>query len=501
MSKSRNRKPRNDLHRLISSMSGHEKRFLKLSSRQAGEKKYLALFDAIATQQEYDEGRIKEEFKGESFVRHLPAAKNHLYNLILKSLRDYHTTVDRKIADLQHNAFILTNKGLHHLAKRELKKGGDLAEKIGHFTAAAEIEASQWNIMMDHAESIEEFEQKGTRALTRATEHLESRIVLLTLVKLNAQISVHNAKSPTSSNTYREFYQTLLQHPGLANDVNYAPLNLAAYYHLVRGSCYQYLKEFEKAWKEKKALVRISAEMLTLNSDMLKNYLSAVQNYANAAMGLRKSKALKALVEEIRALSTTIKLSVKQEGLLFGKAALIELQRLLLIHKKETQEKIPAWVADTVDSYGKHLRNVARFHICFIASVLLSLRCNYHDLLEWSTRGLSHIPKDSYNERLFDLRLMRGIALYELGKTDNLESELRSLKRAYNMTDLLPYQQAGLQALTRMQGATSHREAGRIAREVLEEHIDMRKSDALQQQNPVLYWLRTSREKLQKNRL
>ena len=494
MPNSRNRKPRNDLHALINSMTGHEKRFFKLSSRQAGEKKYLALFDAVAAQKEYDEEEIKEKFKGENLVRHLPAEKNHLYNLILKSLRDYHTNVERTIADLQHNASILTNKGLYVQAERALKKGLALAEKIGHHTAAAEIAASQWNMMMDHAESIDEFEKRGSEALARATDHLESRITLLTLVQLNAQLSIHKAKNnknKASSDTNREFYRTLLEHPALAEDINYPSLPLGGYYHLVRGSCYQYLENFEQAWKEKKELVRISREILTYDSGTLKNYLSAVQNYANAAVGLLKPEALETLVEQIRSVSTAIKLSVQQEALLFSKAAMIELQRLFVVHGKEKEERknIPTWISETVDGYGKHLRNVVRFHICFVASVLLSLRINYHDVLEWSERGLHHAPDDSHNERRLDLYLMRGIALYELGETEKLDSQLRLLKRLSHSAALLSYQRAGLEALESIQEATSDHETSRIVKGVLEEQEGVERRKGFEQRNPILYWL------------
>ena len=78
-------KPSTELFQLIKSLTKSEKRYFKLSSSlQSGEKNYLKLFEAIELQNEYDEEAIKEQFKAETFIKHLPSEKNHLYNLILK---------------------------------------------------------------------------------------------------------------------------------------------------------------------------------------------------------------------------------------------------------------------------------------------------------------------------------------------------------------------------------------------------------------------------------
>ena len=54
---------------------------------QQGEKNYLKIFDYIETQDEYNEASLKKEFKKETFIKHLPSEKNHLYKLILGALK------------------------------------------------------------------------------------------------------------------------------------------------------------------------------------------------------------------------------------------------------------------------------------------------------------------------------------------------------------------------------------------------------------------------------
>ena len=121
-------KPSTELHDLIKSLTKSEKRFFKLhSSLQSGDKNYLRIFDAIDRQKVYDEEDLKKQFAKETFIKHLPSEKNHLYKLILKSLRAYHaeSSVSGILKQEIKNIEILYQKALYvecnkllHRAKR-----------------------------------------------------------------------------------------------------------------------------------------------------------------------------------------------------------------------------------------------------------------------------------------------------------------------------------------------------------------------------------------------
>ena len=95
-----------------------------MSSLQLGEKNYIKLFDAIEKQSEYDEEGIKNHFKGETFIRHLPSEKNHLYKLILKSLRLFYAdnSVSAILAENIQSIEILYNKALYLECSKLVKK-------------------------------------------------------------------------------------------------------------------------------------------------------------------------------------------------------------------------------------------------------------------------------------------------------------------------------------------------------------------------------------------
>ena len=108
-------KPSTELFELIKSLSKSEKRFFKLSSSlQTGDKNYLKIFDAIEKQTAYNEAALKTMFKKETFVNHFPSEKNHLYKLILKSLRNYHSdnSINSVLKQEIKNVEILYKKAL-----------------------------------------------------------------------------------------------------------------------------------------------------------------------------------------------------------------------------------------------------------------------------------------------------------------------------------------------------------------------------------------------------
>ena len=129
-------KPSTELFKLIKSLTKSEKRFFKLSSSlQSGDKNYLKIFDFIERQPNYDENELKKVFKGETFIKHLPSEKNHLYKLILKSLRSYYSeqSVDSTLKQEIKNVEILYNKALYKECEKFVSRAKETAKKYEKF--------------------------------------------------------------------------------------------------------------------------------------------------------------------------------------------------------------------------------------------------------------------------------------------------------------------------------------------------------------------------------
>ena len=102
---------------------------------QAGDKNYLKIFDFIEKQSRYDEEELKEFFKDETFIQHLPSEKNHLYKLILKSLRAYYAeqSVSSILKQEIKNVEILFKKALYKECNKFVKRAKDIAIEYEKF--------------------------------------------------------------------------------------------------------------------------------------------------------------------------------------------------------------------------------------------------------------------------------------------------------------------------------------------------------------------------------
>ncbi|MGB0932166.1 MAG: hypothetical protein ACPGVB_15390, partial [Chitinophagales bacterium] len=122
---------------LIKSLNKPEKRYFKLhSSKYKGEEnQYRRVFDAIDSQDDYDEDALKEKFKKEKFVKQFHVMKNYLYNLVLDSLWAFHAgkNTNQQIGELIDKSEVLNEKGLFHQSLKLLQKAAKYAEKKESF--------------------------------------------------------------------------------------------------------------------------------------------------------------------------------------------------------------------------------------------------------------------------------------------------------------------------------------------------------------------------------
>jgi len=149
-------KPSPELFKLIQSLTKSEKRFFKLSSSlQAGEKNYIKIFDYIEKQNDYNEEALKEYFKDERFVSHLPSEKNHLFKLILKSLRLFHgeQSVNSQLQQEIKNVEILYQKALFGECHKIIRKAKKIAQEHEKFYYHFELLSWEKKLLEESYES------------------------------------------------------------------------------------------------------------------------------------------------------------------------------------------------------------------------------------------------------------------------------------------------------------------------------------------------------------
>jgi hypothetical protein len=136
-------KGKDDLFRLIQSMSKTEKRYFKMESKKAGAKtsNHVKLFDAINNLEEYDEELLKKKLKKEKLIKHLSAEKRYLYQAVLRSIRNFRSdqSIFARIKALVLDADYLLARSLYDQAEKRLDKASILATKIDDTISLLEI--------------------------------------------------------------------------------------------------------------------------------------------------------------------------------------------------------------------------------------------------------------------------------------------------------------------------------------------------------------------------
>ncbi len=127
------------LFQLIHSMSSSEKRYFKRNALIAkdADANYLKLFDALNKMKVYDEAALVKK----KIVKHLASERKYLYEVILRSLRNYSSeeSVRAQISDLILDADNLFKRGLYDQSEKRLKKAHRLATEIGDLLILIEI--------------------------------------------------------------------------------------------------------------------------------------------------------------------------------------------------------------------------------------------------------------------------------------------------------------------------------------------------------------------------
>jgi hypothetical protein len=163
-------------------MTGPEKRHFTLFSQRhiiGPENNYLRLFDAMDAQKDYDEDAILEKFANEKFAKQLHRIKNYLYELILRSLAEFHKnkTIGGEIRSKLESAEILFAKGLPVQANKILTAVRELIEiyEQPHFwPELLELEKKYLNYLsgnQDFSELIDEHSNQFRLAQEQLGEH------------------------------------------------------------------------------------------------------------------------------------------------------------------------------------------------------------------------------------------------------------------------------------------------------------------------------------------
>ncbi len=235
-------KKTHELHRLIHALTPSERRYVKRFAQTSGKGKranYLALFDAIARQPDYDEAALLQLFQGRTIGRHFAEAKYYLHKVILKSLQAYHANdkSELRIYRCLATAKILSDKGLYVQAAKQYRQARAMANKLQLFTLLPAIAENELKLN----ESINQLTMSRSRK-QRHRDEIDSYNELVR--KESGYTELHRSVNdlllrvgPAGSEAEHQSYLSVLNHPLLRESAIGGSLRLLLHAHFIRAKC------------------------------------------------------------------------------------------------------------------------------------------------------------------------------------------------------------------------------------------------------------------------
>lgn len=426
-------KPSTDLFDLIKSLTKSEKRFFKLSSSlQSGEKNYLKIFDAIDKQKVYAEGDIKKQFKNEKFIKHFPSEKNHLYKLILKSLRSYHAdnTASSILKQEIKNIEILYKKALFAECNRFLVRAKKMAVEYEKFYYLFEL-LNLEKLLLEEAYEAGDF-GKDLDALIKEEQDVIERLRNLAAYHiLYSKINyVFRSGGYVRSEEGRALVEEISHHPLIIGRNTAQSDRAATICYYIQGFCARANVDKQTAYVKFMRVRAILDKNKPLRKDLPKRYIRTLANMLNLEIEMGKIDKAIETIRDMRAMGKQAAFASEGIALMIYKAAFRSEMRIYERTGQydkaiEVVEEVVKWMDNNEGRINKEQELL--FHNT-ISTVYFGAG-RYKESLHWLNRVLNdnetHLRQDVYGyARLFNL-----VVHYELGNYELLNYIIKSTYR------------------------------------------------------------------------
>lgn len=427
-------KPSNELFQLIKSLTKSEKRYFKLSSSlQSGEKNYLKLFEAIEIQDEYDEEAIKNLFKKETFIKHLPSEKNHLYNLILKSLRGFYSDHSAAAILQEHlrNIELLFNKALYKECAKYIIKAKTIAYNFEKYYFLLDL--INWEKKL-----VEEgyhrgiFEADLNRLVDEETDCIEKLRNIAEYQMLYSQInSVIRKGGYTRNHEESELVKKISNHHLITGKNTAYTVKAATACYSIKAMCFIANRNYDAAIEHLEKVIKIMEANSFIMKELPKRYIKALNSMMYAYLNRNDIDNCLLYVEKIKSL-------IDQPGFesidiqldLFSLPNNAELLAYCYAgeYKKAIDEVIPVILAGIEKYHGKLSTESELLLFYNISRVYFSGK-EYKLALKYNNLVLNSNEPILRQDVFTFARLVNLIIHYELGNYDLLEYTIKSAKR------------------------------------------------------------------------
>jgi hypothetical protein len=421
--------PSEDLFLLIKCLSKPQKRYVHLfASIYSGDKVYLKLFDVIDRQKKYNEAAIKKKFRTERFIKQLTRTKYYLYQMILKSLRNYRTqeNVEKELREYIDDIEFLFSKQLYKQCQKIAEKAKVLAEKFESIPNLLEILKWEYLVAERYAytgvtnEAMEHSFQATFNALVKYENLSQYR---LSLSRVGRSFYKKGLIRDTSDLSY---YENILNKPLFQHEDNAVSYQAKMLFHSSYATYFFLKKNHAGAYDHiKKSILLMEKEKHRSEKDV-NTTVSSYLNLAACQINLKKYDEIFATLDRLDKIRDSwrtyddnfmkiisIQVSLCMETTVYERAAQILKQNKSNIEKAEQ------------NNMDRRLKIV----FCFTCSIIYFGMADYSKAISWINKVINDKEKDSRNDIYSFAMFYRLIIHIEMGKTDLLEYSVKSVHR------------------------------------------------------------------------
>jgi len=431
-----NMKSSDDLFKLVKSLTKSEKRYFKLSVSKyssAEESNYLTLFDAIDSQQEYDEEKLKKKFSKGKAAKNFPTEKNHLFKMILKCLRNYSTgqTIGNKLKDLFREAEFLYDKALYDQSAKILSKAKELAIVHGQHFLLLEIYTREAMLLLVTEEEKELQAHLTTGFQTAKDMFRKSENVYEYLVNHLRSFSISKALGDDVRNpaVLSEFAK-ILDSPLYKDEKNALSFEAKHYFYFMHGVYNRIIENWEKNYEFSKKDLELHESNPEIAHENLHQYVSAISNFSLAQLELDQFENCLVTLEKLKTLpGLSDSLRLKANSIYYPRMIAVHLYSGNFKGIQKHIGEVTEWLEKNKGLFNRSKEINFYWNIAYCNFGME----NYKEAIQWLNRILNDTSLESVSPdmncyaRIFNL-----IIHYELGNHDLVEYLVRSTGRYLN---------------------------------------------------------------------
>lgn len=392
----------------------------------------MKIFDVIDRQKSYDEDAIKDQFKNETFIKHFPSEKNHLYKLILKSLRSYHSdnSVSSILKQEIKNIEILYRKALFKECNKFLVRAKKIAVEREKFYYWFEL-LSWEKLLLEEAYEAGEFTTDLDALIKEEQEVIEKLRNLAAYHVLYSKINyVFRSGGYVRSDKDRALVEEISHHPLIIGRNTALSRRAATICYYIQGFCATANVDKELAYVKFKRVKEILDNKPLVRDDLPKRYILTLSNLLRIQIDTGRIDEALDMIQLMRKIAKKSAFSSEDITLRVFKSTYLAEMRIY--EKKGEYENAIANIDTIVDGLqineGKMNKEQQLLFLNTISTVYFGAG-RYKESLQWLNRVLNdnepNLRQDIYSfARLFNL-----VVHFELGNYDLLEYIIKSTNR------------------------------------------------------------------------